>query len=100
MISRLKGWRTKAKAKRRPELLRASYDSENPVPQTKTDDNPTSSSSNPDWAKTALNTTKLALEILEKTLGGVPLPALKGAIGGLLVVINTVDVSAFFFCRD
>jgi hypothetical protein len=36
---------------------------------------------------------KLALTILEKTLDGVPIPGLKGAIGGFLELANTAEVS-------
>ena len=36
---------------------------------------------------------KLALTVLEKTLDGVPIPGLKGAIGGFLELANTAEVS-------
>src|ERR1700691_664134 len=37
---------------------------------------------------------KLALTALEKTLDGVPIPGLKGAIGGFLELAKTAEVSA------
>ena len=37
---------------------------------------------------------KLALTVLEKTLDGVPIPGLKGAIGGFLELAKTAEVSA------
>jgi hypothetical protein len=37
---------------------------------------------------------KLALTVLEKTLDGVPIPGLKGAIGGFLELAKTTQVSA------
>jgi hypothetical protein len=37
---------------------------------------------------------KLALTVLEKTLDGVPIPGLKGAIGGFLELAKTTEVSA------
>jgi hypothetical protein len=36
---------------------------------------------------------KLALTVLEKTLDGVPIPGLKGAIGGFLELAKTAEVS-------
>ncbi|KIM75857.1 hypothetical protein PILCRDRAFT_662422 [Piloderma croceum F 1598] len=36
---------------------------------------------------------KLALTVLEKTLDGVPIPGLKGAIGGFLELANTAEAS-------
>ncbi|KIM77067.1 hypothetical protein PILCRDRAFT_12252 [Piloderma croceum F 1598] len=36
---------------------------------------------------------KLALTVLEKTLDGVPIPGLKGAIGGFLEIAKTVEAS-------
>jgi hypothetical protein len=37
---------------------------------------------------------KLALTVFEKTLNGVPIPGLKGAIGGFLELAKTAEVSA------
>jgi hypothetical protein len=37
---------------------------------------------------------KLALTVLEKTLDGVPIPGLKGAIGGFLELTKATEVSA------
>jgi hypothetical protein len=37
---------------------------------------------------------RLALTVLEKTLNGVPIPGLKGAIGGFLELAKTEEVSA------
>ena len=44
-----------------------------------------------------LNSVKLALEIFEKTLNSVPAPGLRGAIGGVLKIIERYDVSNFVY---
>ena len=36
---------------------------------------------------------KLALTVFEKTLDGVPIPGLKGSIGGILELVKTEEVS-------
>ena len=43
-------------------------------------------------AEVAKNGLMTVLELAEKALGGVPVPGLKGAIGGILQVVKTVDV--------
>ena len=56
-----------------------------------------SPSPNPDWIKTAINTTKSTLEVLLVTVDGIPVPGIKGAIGGLLAVMRKVEVSGRLF---
>jgi len=36
---------------------------------------------------------RLALTVFEKTLNGVPIPGLKGTVGGILVLAKTEEVS-------
>jgi hypothetical protein len=36
---------------------------------------------------------KLALNVFEKTLDGVPIPGLKGSVGGILVLAKAEEVS-------
>jgi hypothetical protein len=47
-------------------------------------------------AKTSLQSgwpaLKLALTVFEKTLNGVPIPGLKGAVGGILILGNAEEV--------
>jgi hypothetical protein len=42
---------------------------------------------------------KLAVQIFEKTLDSVPVPGLKGAIGGILMIVDQFDVNSSFFLR-
>jgi len=44
-----------------------------------------------------LNSVKLALKLFEKTLYSVPAPGLRGAIGGVLKIIERYDVSNFVY---
>ena len=44
--------------------------------------------------KSAWPALKLALTVLDKTLGAVPIPGLKGAVGGILVLSKAEEVSA------
>jgi hypothetical protein len=55
------------------------------------DDPPIDSESVLKYAWPAL---KMALTVLEKTLDGVPVPGLKGAIGGFLELAKATEVSA------
>jgi hypothetical protein len=46
-----------------------------------------------DALKYAWPALKMALTVLEKTLNGVPVPGLKGAIGGFLELAKATEVS-------
>ena len=47
-----------------------------------------------DGLKYAWPALKLTLTVFEKTLGGVPIPGLKGSVGGLLELAKTAEVCA------
>lgn len=45
--------------------------------------------------RTAKAGLKLALELTEKALDGLPIPGVKGSLGGLLTIIKAVEVGIF-----
>lgn len=46
--------------------------------------------------RTAWNTLRTAMDIANEAVDGLPIPGLKAAIGGLLAVINKIEVGGIF----